>query len=94
MPTQRRYVESYVLYPRKRGKTRIWLIQMNYYQETGVSIRLSGNFRGRVFQELLGIASRMSQKLLHIATRGTNTPRSWDLLEDSKEDQCGNHEGK
>jgi hypothetical protein len=83
MPTQRRYVESYVLYPRKRGKTRIWLIRMRYSQETGVSIRLSYNCGGRMFQELVDIA-----------TRGFDTPRSWDLLEDSKEDQCGNHEGK
>ena len=39
----------------------------------------SGVLDSTAFQQLLDVASKMSQELLDIAIRGIHTPRSWDL---------------
>lgn len=55
-----------------------------YYREIGVSIVLSIIRGSRMFQELLDIASKISQELLKSATR-SDTPRSLGLLQDCEE---------
>jgi hypothetical protein len=43
---------------------------MSYSQEIGVSMLLSGIFKSKMFQELLGNASRISQGLLKRSYEG------------------------
>jgi hypothetical protein len=55
------------------------IISRTYSQEIEVSMLPSGVLDSTTFQQLLDIASKMSQELLDIAIRGIHTPRSWDL---------------